>query len=92
MAGAYPELRNKHSLIEETLKAEETQFQATLSHGMKIFDAEIEALNNIAKALNTKGICIVSVPIETGFGGFLKNIVRTLIGETHHGSSPKNGW
>lgn len=46
MAGAYPELRNKHSLIEETLKAEETQFQATLSHGMKIFDAEIEALNN----------------------------------------------
>ena len=50
----------------------------------------IEALNNIAKALNTKGICIVSVPIETGFGGFLKNIVRTLIGETHHGSSPKN--
>ena len=39
--------------------------------------------NNISNLLSKKGVCIVSVPIETGFGGFLKNIVRILIGETH---------
>ena len=49
-----------------------------------------EALNNISNLLSKKGICIVSVPIETGFGGFLKNIIRILIGETHENGTLRN--
>ncbi len=49
-----------------------------------------EALDNISNLLSKKGVCIVSVPIETGFGGFLKNIVRILIGETHQEGTLKN--
>tara|TARA_B100000900_G_C20386317_1_gene636673 strand:+ start:110 stop:820 length:711 start_codon:yes stop_codon:yes gene_type:complete len=52
----------------------------------------IEALNNIDTLLSKKGVCIVSVPIETGLGGFLKNIVRIIIGETHNNGTLKNAF
>ena len=46
MAEAYPELKENQKLIEKTLKTEEAQFQETLSHGIKIFETEILALDN----------------------------------------------
>lgn len=50
----------------------------------------LEALDNISNLLSEKGVCIVSVPIETGFGGFFKNIIRIIIGETHQEGTLKN--
>lgn len=45
----------------------------------------LDALNNIANLLTKNGVCIISVPIEIGVGGFLKNIIRVIIGQTHSG-------
>ena len=50
----------------------------------------VDALNNISNLLTKNGLCIVSVPIETGIGGFLKNIIRVIIGQTHSGLTFKN--
>ena len=51
----------------------------------------VDALqNNISNLLTKNGVCIVSVPIETGIGGFLKNIIRVIIGQTHSGLTFKN--
>ena len=44
MSGTYPELRIKQLLIAKILKSEETQFQSTLKHGIKIFNTEIQSL------------------------------------------------
>jgi alanyl-tRNA synthetase len=38
MGSAYPELPAKRQLVEDTLKAEEERFGATLEHGMRLFD------------------------------------------------------
>ena len=38
MGGAYPELRDAQSTIEETLRAEETRFRETLDRGLKLLD------------------------------------------------------
>ena len=44
MGAAYPELARAQSLIEETLKLEETRFKQTLDRGLKLLDAELEGL------------------------------------------------
>ena len=45
MGGAYPELSRAQSLIEETLKLEETRFKQTLDRGLKLLDAELDGLS-----------------------------------------------
>ena len=44
MGGAYPELRDAQSAIEETLRAEETRFRETLDRGLKLLDDELDGL------------------------------------------------
>ncbi|MDO9638646.1 MAG: alanine--tRNA ligase [Pseudotabrizicola sp.] len=44
MGAAYPELARAQSLIEETLKLEETRFKTTLDRGLKLLDDELVRL------------------------------------------------
>ncbi|WP_417603390.1 alanine--tRNA ligase [Primorskyibacter flagellatus] len=44
MGAAYPELGQAQSLIEETLKQEETRFKQTLDRGLKLLDDELGKL------------------------------------------------
>ncbi|MDU9003716.1 alanine--tRNA ligase [Sedimentitalea todarodis] len=44
MGAAYPELGRAQSLIEETLKQEETRFKQTLDRGLKLLDDELANL------------------------------------------------
>ena len=44
MGAAYPELGRAQSLIEETLKQEETRFKETLERGLKLLDDEVAGL------------------------------------------------
>ncbi len=44
MGAAYPELQRAHSLIEETLKLEETRFKTTLDRGLRLLDDELDDL------------------------------------------------
>ncbi|PCH69210.1 MAG: alanine--tRNA ligase, partial [Rhodobacteraceae bacterium] len=44
MGAAYPELGRAQSLIEETLKQEETRFKETLDRGLKLLDDELADL------------------------------------------------
>ena len=44
MGAAYPELGRAQSLIEETLKQEETRFKETLERGLKLLDDEMAGL------------------------------------------------
>ena len=44
MGGAYPELTRAQSLIEETLRLEETRFRTTLDRGLKLLDDELAHL------------------------------------------------
>ena len=44
MGAAYPELQRAQSLIEETLKLEETRFKTTLDRGLKLLDDEVSHL------------------------------------------------
>ena len=44
MGAAYPELARAQSLIEETLKLEETRFKTTLDRGLKLLDDELGRL------------------------------------------------
>jgi alanyl-tRNA synthetase len=44
MGGAYPELGRAQSLIEETLKLEESKFKQTLDRGLKLLDDELSRL------------------------------------------------
>lgn len=44
MGAAYPELGRAQSLIEETLKQEETRFKQTLDRGLKLLDDELSDL------------------------------------------------
>jgi alanyl-tRNA synthetase len=44
MGAAYPELVRAQSLIEETLKLEETRFKTTLDRGLKLLDDEVAHL------------------------------------------------
>lgn len=44
MGEAYPELRQGQSMIEETLKLEETRFINTLDRGLKLLDEELSGL------------------------------------------------
>ncbi|MEF3047734.1 alanine--tRNA ligase [Pseudotabrizicola sp. L79] len=52
MGAAYPELQRAQSLIEETLKLEETKFRQTLDRGLKLLDDE---LNRIPDGSNLPG-------------------------------------
>jgi alanyl-tRNA synthetase len=45
MGAAYPELSRAQTLIEETLKLEETRFRRTLERGLKILDEEVAELS-----------------------------------------------
>ena len=38
MGGAYPELSRAQSLIEETLRSEESKFKQTLDRGLRLLD------------------------------------------------------
>jgi alanyl-tRNA synthetase len=44
MGGAYPELSRAQSLIEETLRLEETRFRTMLDRGLKLLDEELSHL------------------------------------------------
>jgi len=44
MGAAYPELGQAQSLIQETLKQEETRFKQTLERGLRLLDDEVQAL------------------------------------------------
>ncbi|WP_417699399.1 alanine--tRNA ligase [Pseudophaeobacter sp.] len=44
MGAAYPELGQAQSMIEETLKLEETRFKQTLDRGLKLLDDEVSSL------------------------------------------------
>ncbi len=44
MGGAYPELARAQSLIEETLRLEETRFRTTLDRGLRLLDDELARL------------------------------------------------
>jgi alanyl-tRNA synthetase len=44
MGGAYPELSRAQSLIEETLRSEETKFKQTLDRGLRLLDDELSGL------------------------------------------------
>ncbi len=44
MGRAFPELTRAQSLVEETLKAEETRFKATLDRGLRLLDDELDKL------------------------------------------------
>ncbi|MFO1202877.1 MAG: alanine--tRNA ligase [Tabrizicola sp.] len=44
MGGAYPELSRAQSLIEETLRTEETKFKQTLDRGLRLLDDELSSL------------------------------------------------
>ena len=48
MGAAYPELGQAQSLIEETLKLEETRFKQTLDRGLKLLDDELGGLDEDA--------------------------------------------
>ncbi|SHG30276.1 alanine--tRNA ligase [Cognatishimia maritima] len=48
MGAAYPELGQAQSLIEETLKLEETRFKQTLDRGLKLLDDEVSGLSEDA--------------------------------------------
>lgn len=45
MGDAYPELRSKQSIIEQTILREEEQFARTLDNGMKILENDLEQLS-----------------------------------------------
>jgi len=45
------------------------------------------AFNRMKKILKKSGYIVVSVPIETGFAGLLKNIIRYIISQPHKGFS-----
>ncbi|CUJ30950.1 alanine--tRNA ligase [Cognatishimia activa] len=49
MGAAYPELGQAQSLIEETLKLEETRFKQTLDRGLKLLDDELSSLDEGAQ-------------------------------------------
>jgi alanyl-tRNA synthetase len=44
MGAAYPELQRAQSLIEETLRLEETRFKTTLDRGLRLLDDELARL------------------------------------------------
>jgi len=44
MGGAYPELSRAQSMIEETLRLEETKFKQTLDRGLRLLDDELSRL------------------------------------------------
>ncbi|MCB1370722.1 MAG: alanine--tRNA ligase [Rhodobacteraceae bacterium] len=44
MGAAFPELPRAQPLIEETLRSEETRFQATLDRGLRLLDEELDRL------------------------------------------------
>ncbi|MFT6104378.1 MAG: alanyl-tRNA synthetase [Paracoccaceae bacterium] len=44
MGAAYPELGRAQSLIEETLRSEETRFRQTLDRGLRLLDDELDRL------------------------------------------------
>ncbi|MGR3483941.1 MAG: alanine--tRNA ligase [Paracoccaceae bacterium] len=45
MGDAYPELRERQTVIEETYLAEETRFRRTLERGLGLLEAEVEGLD-----------------------------------------------
>ena len=44
MGGAYPELTRAQSLIEETLRSEETRFRTTLDRGLRLLEDELNRI------------------------------------------------
>jgi len=49
-----------------------------------------ESIKILKKILNKNGILIISVPIEVGLAGFLKNLIRYLINQKHSNTNIKN--
>ncbi len=67
MGGAYPELRQKQSMIERVLAAEEQRFSATLDSGMKVFEicvAELAGQKTISGAQAFKLYDTFGFPID----------------------------
>ena len=46
MGGAYPELKDKQSIIENAIQKEETQFAKTLAQGLRLLASELEGLKD----------------------------------------------
>ncbi|MBT7543112.1 MAG: class I SAM-dependent methyltransferase [Gammaproteobacteria bacterium] len=79
--------------VYKDIKEIEKKFDAIFC--MEVFEhlnekMSLEALSNISSLMKSNSILIVSVPIETGLGGFLKNLVRIVIRQTHSGTNLKN--
>jgi alanyl-tRNA synthetase len=49
MGRAFPELTRAQALVEETLRAEETRFKATLDRGLRLLDEEVAGLAETAE-------------------------------------------
>lgn len=46
-----------------------------------------EALFKLYKILRKDGLLVISVPIETGIAGFVKNLIRLFLRQAHDGTS-----
>lgn len=76
MGNAYPQLQEKASFIMETIKDEEKRFSTTLEHGLKLLEADIEALKG---AKEIQGETIFKLYDTYGFPVDLTNdIAREL--------------
>ena len=64
MGAAYPELQRAQSMIEETLKLEETRFKQTLDRGLKLLDDE---LSRIPEGANLPGAAAFKLYDTYGF-------------------------
>ena len=64
MGAAYPELSRAQSMIEETLKLEETRFKTTLDRGLKLLDDEI---GHLASGANLPGAAAFKLYDTYGF-------------------------
>ncbi len=64
MGGAYPELARAQSMIEETLKLEETRFKTTLERGLKLLDDE---MGHLPEGANLPGAAAFKLYDTYGF-------------------------
>lgn len=47
-------------------------------------------LGKMKSLMSRDGLLVVSVPIEIGLGGLLKNFARIVLGQTHEGTTSRN--
>ena len=50
----------------------------------------IDRINEIKSVMAVDGMLLISVPVETGIGGLLKNFIRLFLRQTHPDTTPRN--